>query len=170
MHAGRHGCPVMQRPDVQMEDVGAELSNFWCHQCNKEILPEPGPLCPECKGDFIEEMAPPAAPTPAPMRQGPRRGASFGIHFGGGPSQGPFFQVFHQPLFVGDAQPTDDTTQIPPFPFPFTPFFGRSSTAPRGTDEPPMELLALQKYEAFSFRRMSRYSVFFLQLSLGTAW
>lgn len=159
--AGRHGCPMMARPpDVQMDDVETltELSNFWCHQCGKEIIPEPGPRCPECQGDFIEEMPPPPR-APSPPRQRAPRATGFGIRFGGGSTQEPFFQVFQQPMFAGagpsmqqQAQ-SGDPTHMPPFPFPFSALFGRprpgSVPASASSEEgggPPFELIALQKY------------------------
>ena len=87
-----------------MEDAENDLSNFWCHQCGKEIIPAPGPRCPDCQGDFIEEMAPPAAPLPPPPRPSSvPRAHGFSFRMGGNASQGPFFQVYQQPLYAAPS-------------------------------------------------------------------
>lgn len=144
-----HGCPV-SRPDVHMEDVESDLSNFWCHQCGKEILPEPGPRCPDCKGDFIEEMPPPptrsSPPRARPTRQPPQQ-RGFSIRFGSGGGStggGNFFQVF-QPVFAAPSVHSVSPQDPSALPFPFMPFFAQGSSQ-NSQASPPMELLALQKY------------------------
>lgn len=146
-----------------MEDAENDLSNFWCHQCGKEIIPAPGPRCPDCQGDFIEEMAPPAAPLPPPPRPSSvPRAHGFSFRMGGNASQGPFFQVYQQPLYAAPSMHADvnaDEANFP-FPLPFMPFFGAPRAPPSSAQRDnqnavPMELQALQKY-APHFERDSR--------------
>lgn len=42
---------------VAGSELGAQRSRFYCHQCNREVVPElPDVLCPHCHTGFVEKL------------------------------------------------------------------------------------------------------------------
>lgn len=42
----------------EMSSSEPPQNEFWCHQCRARMRPLPGPKCPTCQGDFVEEIQP----------------------------------------------------------------------------------------------------------------